>query len=71
MSMTFYNNKANVALIQMNCGEDPRENLEKVLARIEEAGKQGAHIVSTQELFRSPQHGGRHRRRRQTARHLS
>jgi N-carbamoylputrescine amidase len=45
--------KANVALIQMSCGTDPKENLEKCLARIEEAAKKGAHIVSTQELFRS------------------
>ncbi len=46
-------NKANVALIQMSCSKDPRENLDKALARIEEAARQGAHIVSTQELFRS------------------
>jgi N-carbamoylputrescine amidase len=46
-------NKANVALIQMRCSKDPGENLDKALARIEEAARQGAHIVSTQELFRS------------------
>src|SRR5882672_9200874 len=46
-------NKANVALIQMSCGDDPRENLDKCLARIEEAARQGAHVISTQELFRS------------------
>jgi N-carbamoylputrescine amidase len=45
--------KANVALIQMSCGEDPEENLEKCLAFIEEAANRGAHIVSTPELFRS------------------
>jgi N-carbamoylputrescine amidase len=43
----------NVALIQMRCGTDTRENLDKCLARIEEAARQGAGIVSTQELFRS------------------
>lgn len=48
------NQKASVALIQMSCGKDPRENLDKVLARLDEAAKQGAQIVSTQELFRSP-----------------
>lgn len=48
-----YKNKASVALIQMSCSDDPKENLEKCLARIEEAAKQGAQIVSTQELFRS------------------
>jgi N-carbamoylputrescine amidase len=47
-------NKVNVALIQMSCSADPQENLEKVLSRIEEAAKQGAQIISTQELFRSP-----------------
>ena len=47
-------NKVNVALIQMSCSADPQENLEKVLARIEEAARQGAQIISTQELFRSP-----------------
>jgi N-carbamoylputrescine amidase len=46
-------NKANVALIQMRCSKNSRENLDKALAHIEEAARQGAHIVSTQELFRS------------------
>jgi N-carbamoylputrescine amidase len=45
--------KVNVALIQMSCSADPQENLEKVLSRIDEAARQGAQIVSTQELFRS------------------
>ena len=45
--------KVSVALIQMSCSADPQENLEKVLSRIDEAAKQGAQIVSTQELFRS------------------
>jgi N-carbamoylputrescine amidase len=44
---------AKVALVQMSCGPDPRANLEKALARIEEAAAGGAQIVSTQELFRS------------------
>jgi N-carbamoylputrescine amidase len=51
--MKVQNRNVNVALIQMRCGADPRENLDKCLARIEEAADQGAHIVSTQELFRS------------------
>jgi N-carbamoylputrescine amidase len=42
-----------VALVQMRCAEDPRENLDKCLARIDEAAQAGAQIVSTQELFRS------------------
>ncbi len=37
----------------MSCSRDPRENLDKCLARIEEAAARGAEIVSTQELFRS------------------
>jgi N-carbamoylputrescine amidase len=37
----------------MSCGEDINVNLLKCLAQIEEAAKRGAHIVSTQELFRS------------------
>ncbi|QQS49286.1 MAG: carbon-nitrogen hydrolase [Acidobacteriota bacterium] len=45
--------KVNVALVQMSCGEDPKENLDKVIDRIEEAARLGAGIVSTQELFRS------------------
>jgi N-carbamoylputrescine amidase len=45
--------KATVALIQMSCSADPRENLDKCVARIAEAAARGAHIVSTQELFRS------------------
>jgi len=45
--------KVNVALVQMSCGSDPRENLEQCLARIEEAAGRDAQIVSTQELFRS------------------
>lgn len=45
--------KVTVALIQMSCSADPHENLEKALARIDEAARQGAQIVSTQELFRS------------------
>ncbi len=46
-------NKVNVALIQMSCGNDPRENMNKCLALIEEAARQGAHVILTQELFRS------------------
>ncbi|MFN0088509.1 MAG: carbon-nitrogen hydrolase [Blastocatellia bacterium] len=42
-----------IGLVQMSCGPDPRENLEKCLARIDEAARDGAKIVSTQELFRS------------------
>jgi N-carbamoylputrescine amidase len=46
-------NPVTVGLIQMSCGEDPGENLSKLLTRIDEAADRGAQIVSTQELFRS------------------
>ncbi len=42
-----------IALIQMSCAADPALNLEKVIARIEEAAAAGACVVCTQELFRS------------------
>lgn len=45
--------KVTVGLIQMSCGPEPRLNLDKAVARIEDAAKRGAHIVCTQELFRS------------------
>jgi N-carbamoylputrescine amidase len=45
--------KLPIALIQMTCSDPPAENLEKVLARIEEAAAQGAKVICTQELFRS------------------
>lgn len=45
--------KATVALIQMTCDTDSTTNLERVVSRIEEAARQGAQIVSTQELFLS------------------
>jgi N-carbamoylputrescine amidase len=51
--MTARPDKAVVALIQMSCSTNAAHNLDKVVERIDEAGKQGANIVSTQELFRS------------------
>jgi N-carbamoylputrescine amidase len=45
--------KVSIGLIQMSCAPEPRLNLEKAVARIEEAAKRGAHIVCTQELFRA------------------
>jgi N-carbamoylputrescine amidase len=45
--------KFTIGLVQMRCGLDPRENLDKALGRIGEAAKQGAQIVCLQELFRS------------------
>ena len=45
--------KFTIGLVQMRCGLDPRENLDKAAERIVEAAKQGAQIVCLQELFRS------------------
>ena len=42
----------NVALIQMKCGPDPRENLSKAVDRIRDSARQGARIVCLPELFK-------------------
>ncbi len=43
----------NVGLIQTACSPDSEANLNKTLAAAERAAKEGAHIICTQELFRS------------------
>jgi N-carbamoylputrescine amidase len=45
--------KFTIGLVQMRCGLDPRENLDKAAARVVEAAVGGAEIVCLQELFRS------------------
>lgn len=45
--------KVTLGLLQHACGPDPKANLAKTLALAEKAAKQGAQIISTQELFRS------------------
>src|ERR1700738_3393233 len=35
----------------MSCSPEPRLNLDKAIAKIEDAAKRGAQIVCTQELF--------------------
>jgi len=45
--------KFSVGLVQMACSADPRANLEKAVARVEDAAKRGAAIVCLPELFRS------------------
>ena len=42
-----------IGLIQTTCSADPAANLKKTLTAAERAAKQGAQIISTQELFRS------------------
>ena len=42
-----------LGLLQHACSSNPKDNLRKTLALAERAAKQGARIISTQELFRS------------------
>jgi N-carbamoylputrescine amidase len=42
-----------IALIQMSCEVEPRRNLDKAIARIDEAAARGAQLICLQELFRS------------------
>jgi N-carbamoylputrescine amidase len=43
-----------IGLIQSACSANPETNLKKTLALAERAARQGAQIICTQELFRSP-----------------
>lgn len=45
--------KVRLGLIQTRASEDPHENFQKTLRRVEDAAKKGAQIICTQELFRS------------------
>ena len=42
-----------IALVQMQVSEDPDANLEKAVARVDEAARAGAQVVCLPELFRS------------------
>jgi N-carbamoylputrescine amidase len=42
-----------LGLIQMSCAREPKQNLDKAIARIEDAARRGADTVCLQELFRS------------------
>ncbi len=42
-----------LGLIQTRCSESPAENFDRTSRRIEEAARNGAQIICTQELFRS------------------
>ena len=46
-------NMFTLGLIQMRCEAEPASNLDKAVARIEQAAKQGADIICLPELFRS------------------
>ena len=45
--------KFSIALVQMACGPDPDENLDRAAAKVEEAAKAGVDVVCLPELFRS------------------
>lgn len=53
MRASFNQSTVAIGLIQTACSADPNANLKKTLAAVERAAKQGAHIICTQELFRS------------------
>jgi N-carbamoylputrescine amidase len=42
-----------LGLVQMRCGEEPADNLDKAVERIRRAARDGADVVCLQELFRS------------------
>jgi len=42
-----------VGLVQMACGPDPAENLQKALTRIADAAAKGANVVCLPELFQT------------------
>ncbi len=46
-------NRFTLGLIQMRCEAEPRANLDKAVARIEQAAQAGAEIICLPELFRS------------------
>src|ERR1700716_4648771 len=45
--------KFRVALVQMSCGPEPEQNLEKALERIADAAGRGAKVVCLPELFQT------------------
>jgi N-carbamoylputrescine amidase len=45
--------KFRVGLVQMSCGPDPDDNLEKAAQRVREAADRGAQVVCLPELFRT------------------
>jgi len=43
-----------IGLVQQRCGEDPADNVERAIAGVEQAAREGASVVCLQELFRTP-----------------
>lgn len=46
--------KTTIGLLQMKCSEKPKENLEKAIAMLRQAAKQGVNIACLPELFMGP-----------------
>jgi N-carbamoylputrescine amidase len=51
--MTDKRDRFSIGLVQATCSADVRENTDKTLERVREAARRGAHVICTQELFRS------------------
>jgi N-carbamoylputrescine amidase len=47
-------NRVRLGLVQMRAGDTPAENLDKAIAGVRDAARQGAQIVCLQELFLGP-----------------
>ena len=45
--------KFQVGLVQMACGPEPEENLERALAHVREAARRGAQVICLPELFQT------------------
>src|SRR6202162_5796353 len=45
--------KFRVALVQLSCGPEPEQNLEKALSRVADAAGRGAKVVCLPELFQT------------------
>ncbi len=45
--------KFRVALVQMSCGPEPEQNLQKALSRVSDAAGRGATVVCLPELFQT------------------
>lgn len=43
-----------LALVQMQCSSNLQENVDRAMAKVAEAAKEGAHVVCLQELFSGP-----------------
>lgn len=43
-----------VAVVQMRCGENQRQNVERAVEQVAEAARRGAQVVCLQELFNAP-----------------